>query len=879
MLYLFVFVLAVMLISDEAMNPTSTKFIFVIGIIGVWRYSWSMTHLMRALYYRGVLFPDLREKADAIGAVKKIPHFYVMVTSYRMAPDVTARAYRALVDEVARYGTPTTIFAAVTDEADEALVEEIFYSLNPPSHIHLHLFQQDGTGKRTALADLLRGISRDMPHQDAVVALMDGDSILLPGTLEKTLSFFLLEPNLGALTVDSRGHMPEGSNMAKEWFDLRFAQRHLLMSSLSVSKRLLVLTGRLSFIRASLTVKPDFIEIVENDRLDHWRYGEFKFLTGDDKSTWFWMLKNGWDMRYLPDVQVRSIEDMPSGGFFTSTTALMQRWFGNMLRNNGRAIARGPKSMGLFFWWCLVDQRLSIWTSLTGPAFALLGAIAISPKFLFSYFAWVLFTRFIQATITGFYRGRGFSPYFPPLLYFTQVVGSLVKVYVSFRLNKQSWTRQKISTGGQRPLLGFWHDLWDNYLQYTAMITLLYVAGLSVNVFALPGDAEFKALFAGEPLKSGFERTVIYPAPGPNSARLQTAIDALTPGETLYLGRGTFLLDAPLILATNGIALKGLDRQATILRADFAADASSDTAAVIRIAPNTSPDWKRCATVGAAVSRHDISVVLEGDVPFGKGDFVSLDVANDDAFLDSLGAETWRQQTPPLRRTISAIRDREDNRVYTARAIGTAFPVGARMCAVDLVRDVEVSDFTLVYGPAEHDPAVYGPDAASPNPQTYENTAPALAVDGIALNHTAFAHVHDINVVNAGRHPLHLDAVYGTTVERVTLKDAWNKGAGGSGYLRVARSYYGTFEEVEVTGLRHIAVQWSSHDNLFSNLSSDTDINFHGGFAHDNRVVESCVSVREGHNWPNVYRTPTDAAWAPPDGDGNTIGRSTCQTQ
>lgn len=41
----------------------------------------------------------------------------------------------------------------ISDEADESLIEDIFYSLNPPDFITLHLFQQDGTGKRTALAE------------------------------------------------------------------------------------------------------------------------------------------------------------------------------------------------------------------------------------------------------------------------------------------------------------------------------------------------------------------------------------------------------------------------------------------------------------------------------------------------------------------------------------------------------------------------------------------------------------------------------------------------------------------------------------------------------------------------------------------------------
>jgi hypothetical protein len=45
----------------------------------------------------------------------------------------------------------------------------------------------------------------------------------------------------------------------------------------------------------------------------------------------------------------------------------MRRWFGNMLRASGRAIALGPRQVGLFAWWCLIDQRISMWTPLLLP--------------------------------------------------------------------------------------------------------------------------------------------------------------------------------------------------------------------------------------------------------------------------------------------------------------------------------------------------------------------------------------------------------------------------------------------------------------------------------------------------------------------------------
>jgi glycosyltransferase Alg8 len=39
--------------------------------------------------------------------------------------------------------------------------------------------------------------------------------------------------------------------------------------------------------------------------------------------------------------------------------------------------------------------------------------------------------------------GHRVGPMFPVLLYYNQVVGSLTKISVFFRLDQQSWTRQK----------------------------------------------------------------------------------------------------------------------------------------------------------------------------------------------------------------------------------------------------------------------------------------------------------------------------------------------------------------------------------------------------------------------------------------------------
>src|SRR3546814_18150793 len=85
----------------------------------------------------------------------------------------------------------------------------------------------------------------------------------------------------------------------------------MLMCSLSLSRRVLVLTGRYSVVRADLCTRPDFIQLVERDQLEHRRFGTITFMSGDDKSPWYWLLKNNWAMRYLPAVMAYVFEELP----------------------------------------------------------------------------------------------------------------------------------------------------------------------------------------------------------------------------------------------------------------------------------------------------------------------------------------------------------------------------------------------------------------------------------------------------------------------------------------------------------------------------------------------------------------------------------------
>lgn len=433
-------------VPGSVFDPLSDTFLLSIGIIGVWRYSWWVFHALRGCYYLRFRFPRLRRHAKAAGG-EPVDHVYCLVTSYAIDPEVSWPVYESLFHEVASYGRPATIVAAVSHQSDIDLLERVCEAVGLPDHVELVSMFQEGTGKRPAMAEALRAISRRMPTENSICVFMDGDVVVRPGALSKVVPIFQANPQIGAATADNRG-MTEGGGWTREWYDLRFAQRHLLMSSMSLSGKLLVLTGRFSVIRAHLATDPDFVKQIEHDAIDHWRLGRINFLSGDDKSTWFWLLRRGWGMIYLPDVRADSFEELPASNLIVGAVSLLKRWYGNMLRTSDRAIALGPRRLGLFPWWCLIDQRLSMWTSLVGPVVAIILAITYDPAFLLVYGLWILGTRtFIGSVLCLLVRGR-WAPHWPWMLFMNQILGGVVKTFVFFRMDRQKWTRQEITTSG-----------------------------------------------------------------------------------------------------------------------------------------------------------------------------------------------------------------------------------------------------------------------------------------------------------------------------------------------------------------------------------------------------------------------------------------------
>lgn len=427
----------------------SAPLIAIFGWVALWRYAWGLLHLTRASVYLGVAFPRLRRRAIAHAGT--MDHVYAVVSSYDIPPDQFRAVYAALIESCLDTGIPTTIVAAVTADRDIALLTELLERHGNPARLRLIAQFQAGTGKRTAMAQALRTIARAHPSANSVTLLLDGDVMVQRNAVGESVRFLAADAALAALTTNNDATLAPG-DPARHWYWLRLAQRHLIMSSLSLSRRLLVLTGRFSAYRTHLLVEPACIALLERDQIEHWLHGSITFLSGDDKSLWHHVLSRGGRMLYLPHVKATAFEAMPGrSGFIGGSSRLMVRWLGNMVRANGRALGLGPLRCGPFLWWSLLDQRLAILSTLLGASIATCLLLTGHVAGVVLYLCWLFLSRSVVSGVYGLFWGY-YNPAWPLLLVYNQVWGALLKLYLFFRPDKQRWTRQHISQNASTEL-------------------------------------------------------------------------------------------------------------------------------------------------------------------------------------------------------------------------------------------------------------------------------------------------------------------------------------------------------------------------------------------------------------------------------------------
>lgn len=473
-LYVLALLLALVapLLWKKLEGPEYRAALIFVGVLGIWRYSWWLVHVVRSQIYARRVFPRMRRHADdrwKAGARPGRIHF--MMTTFREDPSITRMVLDSIVTQAREVGCPATLYVGTGHPDDEKAIAAYFDSVDAAGWLKVTVIRQVYPGKRMAIGLVLRAMSRDGIGGSDPVVFMDGDTLLRPGCLVRSLSILEADPGCEALTTDETADV-RGPGWLQHWLDMRFAQRHLAMQSHALSRKVLTLTGRMSVFRARSVVTEEFISTVENDFLDHWLWGRFRFLSGDDKSSWYVLLKNGADMLYVPDAVSHTIERIEGEGVERLRANLL-RWSGNMLRNGARALALGPRRVGPFIWWCILDQRIATWTTLIGPFGSIAAAALISPWALAAYFTWVLIVRLFASSVLFFYARR-IDAWFPLFLYLSQMANALLKLYLWFRLPLQRWSNR----GDQRSAFG------GNPHARTRMLMANGLTWMSVTVLA-----------------------------------------------------------------------------------------------------------------------------------------------------------------------------------------------------------------------------------------------------------------------------------------------------------------------------------------------------------------------------------------------------------
>jgi glycosyltransferase Alg8 len=462
--------------------------LITLGGIAAWRWGWFVVQTCRALLYRYYAFPrHRRAAARAVAQNGPVPEVTILATTYHEKPWITGAVFESLLCELSTLQglerRPRIIVVTGCDQ-DDRNIQDAFAKFcgeprTPTSFVwppELILLRGD-EGKRLALALGLRQIASRQPREDGVVVFMDADTLLQPGSIQRVLPLFRLTPSVAAVTTNETG-LVQGPAWFAEWISLRFGLRHRTMCSAALSGMPLCLTGRFSVLRASVVTDPGFRALVASDVIGHWLWGPFEMLSGDDKSTWYWLAAQGLRMLYVPDAMVTTVEVVEGSGV-RRALANIRRWSGNSWRHNWRALKLGPRKLGLFAWWTLLDQRLTMWTVLLGPCGALLALGTGRYEVAAAYLLWVLGTRLGHATI-AWRHGRRFSAYYIPLQILSDWAIALTKLWVLFHPAKQQWLNRGARTvdtprGATRYALraGLAH-----YLYAFSCAALLIVVGL-----------------------------------------------------------------------------------------------------------------------------------------------------------------------------------------------------------------------------------------------------------------------------------------------------------------------------------------------------------------------------------------------------------------
>jgi len=828
-----------------------------IAVVGIWRYGLLVLNILRAIIYSKIVYPKYRKRISSLAYEERFPDtVYFIIPSYKEDAWVTTEVFQSLITDINSIPSQAVLLVSTATDFEDSIIRNVFDAHPNTEKIKL-IFQKQDSGKRVAMGHSLRALSREYyqraEDKNSVCIFMDGDTYIPVGTLEASLPFFRIEKNLGALTTNEIAFIDSESNWYKDWFNLKFAQRHLLFQSHSISKRVLTLTGRFSMFRAKVVIEEAFISLIENDIIIDPNYGKFRFLMGDDKSSWYYMMKNNWDMLYLPDVIAYSLESR-DGNFLEISKSLPYRWYGNTLRNNKRA--RALKNQPFFIQYLFYDQLALMWTSIVGVLSVILLSIFKSIFYIPLYLSWIIYVRTMQMSMFVYF-GHKVSLKTLPLMLYGQWYGAFVKIRAFYNLSDQKWSK---ASGEVQSADNDIDPIKYKYFKYYApfrmylfsILFFFFLLTQYTNILTFPSIN----LFLEDVKTSNY----IYFNGVSNDSKddakdLNKLIQSVPDYSTIVLPSGTLDIFEPIIIQRSNIKLIGSNTE-------LLSHMHNSEKAIIFIAGKKSHYLGK--TVSDIEGKSRITVNIKENLK--KNDLLLIEQKNDLEYVKNiLGSKKWYKQYPTLRSEIIEVSNYAHNEILMQFPSSSLIDKGATIFKIDPISNIAIKNLTLnsIYSSKSYE-------------HIYKNSRKNLLIDGINMKYVSKIHLENINIYNSGSSPLVLERAYNCYVNNITIDGAINKGKKGNGYLRLNKSFHNKLNNISVKNIRHIVFQWSSAYNTIKNLYTEVDINFHGGSSHDNRVEDVIFNVNlKKHKWKEIYRTPDNASWAPPDLRNNIVKRFT----
>ncbi len=856
-----IFYLFISYLIWKIVNPNielfEKKVVIVLGIIALWRYGWQITNYIRALIYANYYYPKLKKEVSKL----KNPfpkHIYFVIPSYKEEAWVSIEVFKSILSEINTIPSFATAIVSTGSDEEDKIIRDI-YDAHPSKGKLSLIFQRQSKGKRVAMGDALRVVARKFNNQEfdenSVTILMDGDSYLSYQTLQKTIPIFKAFKDIGAVTTDEIAYINTKSSWYKDWFNLKFGQRHILFQSHSLSRKVLTLTGRFSIYRTKIVIQEEFISLLENDIIFDEIHGKFRMLMGDDKSTWYFLLKEGWNMLYIPDALIYSLESRDAS-FLSVSNSLLYRWYGNTLRNNKRALK--VKRVPLFIRYAILDQRLSMWTSLIGITGASLLAIFNSWVYLPLYISWVILVRIFYMAVIAF-NGHPVSVRTIPLMLFSQWVGSYVKIKAYYNLSDQNWKKGKSSQKSEALHISRYSKFLSNFMRFIMISFFIYILTISNSAVMVPN---FSFLSSSNYYSIG-EREIYKNSITPNDNRDDSQIinNIIQKSDKkkkliIILPKGVIDLYQPIIINRDNVTIKGAGEEKTTLLYHLKTPNRSAILVEGEIG-------KKVGKLTKEIKSGDFyfKLKLKKGKKLNINDYLIFKEPNDKAFLKKIGAKKWNKKYPFVRQAIVQIKNIKNDKFYTKFILNYNFDKEkTNIHKFKPIKDITLKDFTIKNSFTPKKDIRY----------IYKNLYPEYRVNSITFEKVVDAKVENIKIVNSGSHTLAFDTCYNCFVQNIEIEGSLNKGKKGNGYLKVSRTFHSILKDISVKGIRHITIQWSSANNLLENIYTEVDINFHGGYTHDN-LVKNVIFNTTKHHWKDVTRTPDNASWAPPDGENNRV--------